>query len=152
MVLHDMYGNAPRRAFAGELNDLGDEGTEIYLALLSVNYTPDRSAHETWDDVSADEITNDGDSNDDGYTSGGQEVNNKSLSESNNMTTFDGDDVTWEDSTIDAGYAILYDDTPTDDVDKSLLTLVDFEGEESSEDGDFTIEWDDDGIFQIDAS
>lgn len=142
-----MYGNAPRRAFAGDIPDLGVAGTTVRLALLTTAYTPDRSTHEVWDDVNADEVSD----TSQGYTAGGEEVTTKTLEESTNVVTFDGDDVTWAASTIDAGYAVLYVDTG-DATTSHLLTLVDFEGQESSEDGDFTIEWDANGIFQIDAS
>ena len=54
---------------------------------------------------------------------------------------------------ITAGYAVVYDATPAADADKALLTLIDFEGEEVSEDGDFVIDWDDtNGIFQVDTN
>lgn len=141
MTTHEMYGNANRRAYAGTINDLGDAGTTVNVALLADTYTPDMSAHETFTDVSGDEVSGDG------YTAGGEEITNKTLTENALVTTFDGDDVTWPDSTITAHYAVLYENGSD-----SLISLVDFEANESSEDGDFTVEWHADGIFQIDAT
>lgn len=143
-----MYGNAPRRAFASTLSDLGASGTTINVALLTSSYTPDLSAHEVFGDVNGNEVT---EANSTGYTAGGQAVANKSLSETGGITSFDGDNVTWAGSTITASYAVLYEDTG-DASTSSVITMIDFEGQESSEDGDFTIEWDDAGVFEIDAS
>lgn len=54
----------------------------------------------------------------------------------------------WTDSTITAGYAVVYHDTGTAST-STLLTLVDFEGEQSSDAGDFTISWDASGVFTV---
>lgn len=145
MTTHDMYGNSNRRAYASTFSDLGDTGTTVRAALLDDSYVPDLSAHEVFSDVNESEVTGDG------YTSGGQEIGTKSLTEDNLVTTFDGDNVTWDNSTITAHYAVVYEDTG-DSTTSSLISLVDFEGEESSEDGDFSIEWAADGIFEVEAN
>lgn len=150
MVSHDKYANSPRRAYAQEINDLGDDASDISLALLADSYTPDLIEDETFADVSGDEITAT-DNNDDGYPQSGQEIGNISLLQDGSVTTFDGDDVVFDDSTITASFAVIYDRTPADEVDQSLLTLIDFEGEEISEDGDFRIEFDAEGIFEVET-
>lgn len=147
MVIHEMYGDVNRRAYSSEINDIGDGATSVRVALLESAYTPDMSAHEVWSDVSASEVAESG-----GYSSGGEEIDTKSLSHENLETTFNGDNVVWPNSTITAAYAVVYDDTPAEDSDKSLISLVDFEVEESFEEGDFTIEWHADGIVQIAAN
>ena len=138
MVEHNAYGNSARRAFAQMVNDLGDGATTVNVALLEVGHTPDLSGDEVFGDVSEDEVSGTG------YDAGGEEITNKTLTEAGGTTTFDGDDVTWEESTIDAGYAVVYEDSSG-----SLLTLVDFEGEESSDNGTFEVSWHNDGIFQV---
>lgn len=150
MTLHDKYTASAQNAYEGEITDLSDAGTSIRVALLDNAHEPNLSGDDNWDDINVDEITNTA-SSDTGYDAGGYELENVTWTADGRVMTFDADDVTWASSTIDAGYAVLYDDTPSDDADKKLLTLVDFEGEESSEDGDFSIEWDASGIFQIDT-
>lgn len=153
MTLHDKYEAAPRRAYEGAVTDLGDGGTDLRVALLDINHEPNLTGHAAWSDVSADEITNTA-SNDTGYAAGGMALSTVTwASDGTGVTQLSAGEITWETSTIDAGYAVVYDNTPATASDKTLLTLVDFEGEESSEDGDFTIDWDAvNGIFQINTS
>ena len=141
MVLHENYADAPNRAYTEQLGEIGGTAT-VKVALLSAAHTKDVEGNETWDDVSADEVTGTG------YDAGGQEIANDSLIRTGANTVYDGDDVLWSDSTIDAGHAVVYEDTGTDTT-SSLLTHIDFEGEESSENGDFEITWDAAGIFEI---
>lgn len=148
MVRHEKYADSPRRAYAGQIHNLGDSNTVIRVALMDSSFSTDRTSDAVWADVSADEIT---EADNDGYTAGGQEITSKQLTQSSYTTTFDGADVTWPNSFINAYYAVVYNDTPTDNTNKDLLTIIDFEGEEVSENGDFTISWDASGIFQVDT-
>ena len=146
MVSHDKYANSPRRAYAGVIDDLGDDGTDVRLALMNDSFTVDLEGDEVWADVSAAEIDEE---ENDVYSAGGNEVAAKSLTQAGAVVTFDGDDVVWPESTITASFAVLYNATPADDAEKDLLTVIDFEGEEISENGDFRVEWDDAGIFEV---
>lgn len=149
MVQNNKYANANQNAYEQNISPLSEVGSDIRVALLDDGYTPDLDVHANWTDVSDHEIPD----TTDGYSSPGQLLDNKTFSRSGDTVTFDADNTVWEDSTITAYYAVVYDDTAADDVDKKLICLVDFEGEESSEDGDFTIDWDDtDGIFTITAN
>lgn len=143
-----MYAEANGNAYMGNVTDLSDNAnTDVNVALLATGHTPDTSAHDNWSDVSGDEVSGTG------YTTGGETFANITWTRSTDTYTFDADDVTWGSSTISAGYAVVYDNTPAADADKKLLTLVDFEGEESSDNGDFTIQWDStNGIFQLQAN
>lgn len=143
MVTHNMYGDAPRRAFASTLSNLGDVGTTVRCALLAPTHTPDTSTHDAWGDVMVDEVTGTG------YTAGGTELTNKTLTRTGATTTFNADDAVWTASTISAGYAVVYDATPAADADKSLLTLVNFEGTQSSDNGEFRVQWAASGIFTV---
>lgn len=152
MTVHDKYTASAKHAYRGNITNLNDaSNTDIKVALLDAGHSPNLTGHETWADVSADEIVNTA-ANSTGYTSPGQSIVNMTWNQNGRVMTFDGDNVVWSTSTIDAGYAVVYDATPANDSDKKLLTLVDFEGEESSSDGDFTIDWDTAGIFQIDTN
>lgn len=138
MVTHTAYGHGIEEALRANSNDLAASGTEIRVALLGSGHTPDTAGHDTWADVSGDEIDP---SNHTGYSAGGAEVLNKSITESGTDVVLGGDDVEWTDSTITAAYAVTYDNTPSSDSEKTLLALTDFEGESVSEDGRFAVEW-----------
>lgn len=83
-----------------------------------------------------------------GYTAGGQELPNVSVSTvTTNDAKFDADDVVWTASggTIAASYAIIYNDS-TDDADP--VAFIDFGGSQSASDGtNLVIVWDANGIF-----
>lgn len=83
-----------------------------------------------------------------GYTSGGQALSNVAVTTvTTNDAKFDADDLTWTASggSIDASYAIIYNDTDTDD---PPLAFIDFDGAQSAGDGtDFKIVWNASGIF-----
>ena len=83
-----------------------------------------------------------------GYTAGGAALTGVAVTTATtNGAKFDADDVTWTASggSITASYAIIYNDTDTDD---PPVAFIDFDGEESAGDGtDFKIIWDAAGIF-----
>jgi hypothetical protein len=55
-----------------------------------------------------------------------------------------GDNITWGGSTIDATGAVIYDST-----NNVLVAYIDFGGLKSSTAGDFTIQWNANGIIQL---
>ena len=63
------------------------------------------------------------------------------------MIVFDAADVTWASSTITARYGVLYKDTGTSTT-SPLIVLVDFGQNESSSNGNFTVQWSTQGIFR----
>ena len=83
-----------------------------------------------------------------GYTAGGQALANVAVTTvTTNDAKFDADDLTWTASggSIDAAYAILYNDTDAND---PPVAFIDFGGTESAGDGtDFIIVWNAAGIF-----
>jgi len=74
----------------------------IVCVLLGAGYTPNRTSHALWSDISAQEIASGS-----GYTSGGQALSGKAVTHSAGAGTFDADDVVWSSSTITAKYAAL---------------------------------------------
>ena len=82
-----------------------------------------------------------------GYTTSGQEITNKTLAQVAGVTTFDGDNVNWINSTLTARYAVVYE-TLTG----ILLSYQDFGVEKSSSSGNFEIQWNVDGIATITAT
>lgn len=83
-----------------------------------------------------------------GYSAGGATLANVAVTTvTTNDAKFDADDVTWSASggAITASYAILYNDTDTDD---PPVAFIDFGGSESASDGtDFLLVWNASGIF-----
>lgn len=83
-----------------------------------------------------------------GYSAGGATLANVAVTTvTTNDAKFDADDVTWTASggAITASYAILYNDTDTDD---PPVAFIDFGGSESASDGtDFLLVWNASGIF-----
>jgi hypothetical protein len=83
-----------------------------------------------------------------GYTTGGAALTNVAVTTvTTNDAKFDADDVTWSASggSITASYAILYNDTDTND---PPVAFIDFGASESAGSGtDFLIVWNASGIF-----
>ena len=121
------------------------EADTIRVALLAQGHTPDYANHEHFDDVSTDEVPAG-----DGYTAGGEEITTRAVNVSGDLIELTGDDVDWDPSTIDAGYAVIYQDTGTASTSR-LIGLVDFEGEQSSSDGRFAVEWDQGVVVEHDS-
>lgn len=83
-----------------------------------------------------------------GYTTGGQALTGVAVTTvTTNDAKFDANDLTWSASggAITASYAILYNDTDTND---PPIAFIDFGGSESAGDGtSFLIVWNASGIF-----
>lgn len=152
MATNHPYHNSPRLAYSQAINDLDSSTNVVNCALLDRNHSPSVAYDQYWADVNADEITNTS-ASDTGYTAGGQELTTKSLihDDSASVIRFNADDVSWSSSTIDAGYAVVYDDTG-DATTSALIVLVDFGTELSTSGGLFEIRWDSNGIMEIDPT
>lgn len=123
----------------GEL-DLDTAGHEIKVALITAAYTPNAD-HNTFSQVSGSEVVGAG------YTAGGATLASQTVTQddANDRMIFDGADVTWSASTITARYACVYSVTNAG----SLICLVDFGENKSSDNGDFTIQWNVNGILVL---
>lgn len=73
----------------------------IVCVLLGTGYTPGRTTHSLWSDVSAQEISGTG------YTAGGTALASKTNTHSGGTGTWDAADVAWTTATITAKYAVL---------------------------------------------
>lgn len=151
MATANMYG-----AFIVKLlnKEIDWDSDTINVALVADTYTPNQDTHEYWDDVVAHEVSGTG------YTANGIALTSKTPAtmaafptgmyvSAGNIIRLDADNVTWVDSTITARYAVVYDRTPASDATRPLLGWVDFEENKSSSDGDFTVGWNLDGLFEI---
>lgn len=118
--------------------DLATAGDVIKVALLTSSHAF-TAAHNTWSQVSANEISGTG------YTAGGATLASQTVTQAA-TTKFDGDDTAWTSATFTAAHAVLYDDTLAGD---DLICSFDFGGDQSVSVGTFTIQWHANGIITL---
>jgi hypothetical protein len=137
------YGQALLKALNKEINWSSDT---IKVMLCTSSYVPDQDAHVYKDVSVTSEVTGTG------YVAGGTALASKTntYTAATNIIALDAADVTWAASTITARYAVIYDDSPASN--KPLLAYVDFGADQSSNNGNFTITWDANGILKITVS
>lgn len=137
-----LYGNVMKAAFNKEVDFDSDT---IKVALVSSAYTPNQDTHDYWDDVSANEVSGTG------YTAGGQALASKTVTYdgATNTLILDAADSVWAGSTVTARYAVIYDDSGATAGQKALIGYQDFGSDQSSTNGNFTVQWDSTGIVRI---
>ena len=116
----------------------------LKVMMTTSSYTPSQTSDQFKSDVT-NEVTGTN------YSAGGATVGTKTLTfnSGTKVTTFDAADVTWASSTIsNARYAVLYKSTGTDST-SPLVAYWDFGSNQSSNNGDFTIQWNGSGIFAL---
>lgn len=114
----------------------------IYCMLVTSSYSPDIDTHTRRTDVT-NEVSGSG------YAAGGAEITNKQVTQDNTDDEGVWDstvDLTWGSSTITARAAVLYKSTGGASND-NLICYVDFGEDKSSSNGDFTIQWNSEGIL-----
>jgi len=119
----------------------GLDSATVKVMLTTSSYTPDQDAHDFKDDVT-NEVSGTG------YTAGGATLASKTVTPVANVVTFDAADTTWSSSSITARRAVVYVDTGTPST-SALICWIDFGEDETSDNGDFTIQWNASGIFTI---
>lgn len=140
-----LYGKALEHAFSGRINWASDT---IKVALVGAGYTPNQDTHDYWDDIVANEVSGAG------YTTGGATLGAKTINyngTTNTLTLDDTADVVWSNSTITARYAIIYKSTGVAST-SPILGYIDFGENKISENGNFTIAWNANGIFTLTAA
>ena len=130
-----IYNRFKANLFNGEV-DL--EADTIKVALLDDSHSF-TATHNTWSDVSANEISGTG------YTAGGEELSSKAVTQGA-TTKWDGDNVSWTNASFTAYHAVIYDDTLAGD---DLICSIDFGGAKTVSSGTFTIQWDAAGIITL---
>ncbi len=132
----DMIYSDCKRRLLSELAAL-----PLKIMLLGAAYEPD-AAHAVLADVATHEITGDG------YTAGGQALQNVSAQASGEGAVLVADAPLWPDSSISARYAVVYD--ATDGGDGALVRLLDFTELKASDGGPFEIVFDaTDGVMRL---
>lgn len=115
------------------------EADTIKLALMNNSHSF-TATHNTWSQVSSNELANGN-----GYTTGGQALASKSVTQGS-TTVFDANDSVWTSSSFTAYHGVLYDDThATDD----LLCSIDFGGAVTVSNGTLTVQYHASGILAI---
>lgn len=114
------------------------EADSIVVALMTTSHAF-TATHNTWSQVSANEITGTG------YTTVAEILATKAVTQGA-TTKFDADDAAWTGASFTAYHAVLFDDThATDD----LICSFDFGGAQTVTSGTFTIQWHADGIITL---
>lgn len=117
----------------------------LKCALLE-SFSPNLNTAEFWDDISSNEVSGAG------YTAGGNECANPGVTlDGSGNVTFDADDpAQWDEE--EGGFsaarrAVLYYDTGTPSTSRLVAISEDFGADKGNADGDFAIEFDEDGII-----
>jgi hypothetical protein len=135
-VTISLYNHTAAR-FASGANAVGDTYKVKLLTAATFNAT-----HTTLAATGGTEASNTG------YTAGGATLAGVAVTTvTTNDAAFDANDVTWTatGAALEAAYAIIYNDTDTDD---PPVAFIDFDGTESAGAGtDFKIVWNAAGIF-----
>lgn len=139
-----MFSHFPTNLLSSNLCDMNSE-TKIMCALYSAG-TPNQDTMNDKVDVDAafTEVANGN-----GYTTGGKALTTTDISVTGKVTTYNAVDTAWTSSTITARYAVLYDDTETEEADQPVIAYIDFGENKSSEGGTFQLTWHESGIFTI---
>jgi len=109
------------------------------IVLLDDGHTPS-AAHVDYDDIKADEL-----SNGNGYTTLGATLSSVTWTETGGTAKFDAANVQWENANFTSRYAVIYDDTVSDE----LVCLIDFTENKQAGNITFEVRFNADGIFTL---
>jgi len=134
-VTHALYGTSMKNLMNGNITDIAS--TTITLSLMTSDHSFNQ-AHEYWADVSANQLTTDD------YTPGGEALANTALTSTDDVSTiFDADNVQFTAAgDITAYHAVLR-------ASSYLISGIDFDGEQQSVGGEFSVNWNSSGIFWV---
>lgn len=119
--------------------------TAVKVLMVTDSETPDFSADNFRDDVTANEVSGTG------YTAGGVVITSTELTVAAGVLTYDAADASWTSSTIaNAMAGVGYFVRGGADTADELLFLSDFVTAASTSNGTFLIQWNASGIFTVD--
>lgn len=142
-----VYNDFKGQLFKGE-HDLVNH--PIRVILLQDTYSAsdaDKQDNDvTYSDVSAYECPATGN-----YSTSGEALTSKAVTvdTTDNEAEWDAADVTWASSTITARYAALINPSVSGTNGGALICEIDFGSNKSSSSGDFTIQWNAEGILNL---
>lgn len=139
-------------SFKGHLLSGNISLTSDALGVILVSGTyPVASAdsHFRYADISSHEVFNGN-----GYAAYGKPLTSKTITTTpaSDYSTFTAANVTWSSSTITASGAIIYASGTFGGVTNPLISFLDFGSNKSSSNGDFTLQWNAQGILRINNS
>jgi len=120
--------------------------TNIKVMLVDSTYAVNIDTHLTKADIDALLVEVSGT----GYVVGGANLVGRTTTVDvvNDWCRYDATDIVWAASTITARAAIVYLDTGVANT-STLISFVDFGVDKVSSNGDFTIQWNTEGVFRI---
>ncbi len=123
-------------------HNLDNGGDDIKIALLTDSHTTNVDTQHDWADVSANEVSGSG------YSAGGKSLTSLAVTvdDTDDEGVFDAANISWTSSTITARYAVIYNDSASND---ELIAIIDFGENKTSTNGTFEIQWAAEGIVNI---
>lgn len=117
---------ATQRVFPMASDSLGqkkvDVDSDTFKVMLLASYTY-AATHQYLSDILAAGT----ESTDPDYTAGGATLTGVTWTRTGDVYKMDANDVSWA-STVNAAYAVVYDDTPATNATKPVLTLINLDG------------------------
>jgi hypothetical protein len=112
----------------------------VYAALLNGVHAFNVD-HNTWSDVSANEISGSG------YTANGNALAGKAVTQdqTDNEGVFDANNSVWTSASFTADHCVIRDLTASN----NLVCSIDFGGNQTVTSGTFTIQWNTEGVLNI---
>ncbi len=142
-ITNKCYSQFILNALKALLHDLSAGGTTVKAALVTSGYAFNQEAHASYADITS-EVAAGG-----GYTTGGNALANKTVTEAARVTTLDADDVEWAAASFTAHGAILYDATTAGAANQKLICFIDFGQDYTCTNGTFKIAFDGAGILAV---
>lgn len=138
----DIIYNSFKRDIMNGAIDLDTD--TINVMLVTSTYTPDQDAHTKRSDITNEVVGT-------GYSAGGSALAGKVVSVDNtdNEGVFDANDIAWATSTITARGAVLYKARGGAASADELICYLDFGSDKVSTAGTFTIQWNAEGIINL---
>jgi len=115
----------------------------VKLMLVTSTYTPNQDTDDFQNDVTNEVVGT-------GYVAGGTALASGTVTQddTDNEAVYDAADVTWGTSSLTARAAVLYKDTGVGST-SPLIAYIDFGSDQTSSTGNFTIQWNTEGIINL---
>lgn len=140
-----LYGLTLEKQFIDTLGLSLESETAVKVLMVTDSETPDFSADNFRDDVTANEVSGTG------YSSGGVTLTSTEITVASGVLTYDAADSQWTSSTISSAMAAVgYFARGGADTADELMFLSDFVTAASTTNGTFQIQWHASGIFTVD--
>lgn len=138
-------------SFKGHLlsGNISLSSSPLYVILMKSTYSPNDDTQVKYSDISSSEIVQ---ATNSGYTTGGKILTSQTVTVNtgSSYSVFSAANTTWTSSTISASGAVLYaSGSNYGGIANPLIGFIDFGSTLSSSNGDFTLQWNSNGIIRI---